>query len=61
MFEIHGDEITFRGIHFATIDGKAWPSLRAEAEDRLSSIGARIHSPSRSEYRAAIASKKGEA
>lgn len=37
MFDIHGDQITFRGVHFATIDGKAWPTLRDEAE------GAMIH------------------
>lgn len=35
MFDIHGDEITFRGVHFATIDGKAWPTLRDSAIERL--------------------------
>lgn len=35
MFDIHGDQITFRGVHFATIDGKAWPTLRDEASARI--------------------------
>lgn len=41
MFDIYGDEITFRGIHFATIDGKAWPTLRDEAKSELAAFVSR--------------------
>lgn len=39
-FNIYGDEITYCGIPFATIDGKAWPTLRAGATDCLLSAEA---------------------
>lgn len=38
-FDIQGDQITYSGIPFATINGMAWPSLRAEAESEL------VHGP----------------
>lgn len=38
-FDVHGDEITFTGIPFATINGRANASQRAEAESEL------IHGP----------------
>lgn len=35
MFTIEGDLILVRGVPFATIDGRAWPTLRAEAAEEL--------------------------
>lgn len=35
MFDVSGDEISYRGVHFATINGKAWPTLRASAETAI--------------------------
>lgn len=38
MFDVHGNEITWRGTRFATITGECWATRRDEAEDALRSF-----------------------